>query len=252
MRPGRAFLRDPDPAGANGGTVTPPPAPAPAPPPTPEPPPGNITMSAAEYRQLLDSREELRRVQEAERARANQAELDRARALAERGQIEDALNTTRAGLQRDLELANQRAAALTQRVHERERRVALASAVAAAEAAAGFAVRPEARPVLEQLWADHFEVVDDPTRTDAFLVRERATLRPIADVVAERLRQPASAMFLAATNPGGTARPGGVQPGTTPPPAAAVAEPTNLGEALVAQFREVAAAAPIGLAGRRP
>ena len=74
MRP--RLLRDPNaPEGGNTPAPTPPPAPAPAmPPPAPSDPPRVISMSEAEYRNLLAAQDELRRAQAAERQRADQAD----------------------------------------------------------------------------------------------------------------------------------------------------------------------------------
>ena len=247
MRP--RLLRDPNaPEGGNTPAPTPPPSPAPAmPPPAPSDPPRVISMSEAEYRNLLAAQDELRRAQAAERQRADQADQERARALAERGQIEEALNTTRAGLQRDLEAERQRNAEMARRVHDRERRAALAGAIAAFETSTKQSVLPASRGHLEKLWAGDFEVAEDPGRPDSFVVREKGTLRPIQDVVADRLKQPEHAMFLAAGTKGGTANPGGLQPGDAAEPD----RPRNLGDAVALQFVENRRqSGPIGLGGK--
>lgn len=226
------------------------PAPA-APEPTPAPaaPPEvtHITMSAAEYRQLLDAQAEGRRLQDEARARAEKAEQDRIRAMAEKGQVDEAFARAREAHERTLAERDQSAAALAQRVHDRERRVALNDAFAAFQAATSLQVRPEAGPVLRDQWGKDFEVVDDPTRPDEFLVRERATLRPIADVIADRLKRPENAWYLLPSTKGGAPTP---PPGSPPPPAAPPADPQSQLMSNLKAAIESARRGAIGLAGR--
>lgn len=118
-----------------------------------------------------------------------------------------------------------------------------------ATALAGRPLVPGGAEQLIKLWRDDFDVVEEGGE---FKVSARDG-KPVGQAVAERLSRPEYAHFCPPTSRGGTAS-GPL--GRPLPTAAASASPRNLGERVIQQWRETAAArsedpnAPIGLRRR--
>lgn len=186
----------------------------------------------------------LAELEAAEVQRQTEARQAEAQRLVQSGRAEEVARH----YQTELETERQRYSELMSRTRNAERDRVLTGALAGRQLS-----YPEAAQDLLRLWADDFEVADGPN--GGFVVRDRASMRPASEVIAERLGQPRWAGFLAPTSRGGDgARPAGAAPTLLPNGQA----PRNLGEVIMAQFQARQGQPPsgvrmgVGLIGPRP
>jgi hypothetical protein len=172
---------------------TPPVAP-PAVPPTPAP----AAAHDAALAELTRNRAELETYRAADAQRAAVARAEQEAKLVQKGQAEEVKNFY------TKELAEKEKA--FQALQERTRSAEKGRALSQALAGKGLSY-PEAVADLQTLWANDFEVVDGPN--GEFIVRDKASLRPADQVVAERLALPRYAPFLSPSSRGGGANGGG-------------------------------------------
>ncbi|OJW18819.1 MAG: hypothetical protein BGO49_17500 [Planctomycetales bacterium 71-10] len=175
-----------------------------------------------EERQRLRALEaQLREVQSRQDAALEMKEQERLRALAEKGQIEEALEQQRRSWERKHAEAVSRYTLLEQQVFGERKSAAIAEAL---QGRAFVGESPEQRSaaatMVRRLLQDEFETVREAS--GALVVRERASGRPASEALRERLDSPQFAIFFAATSRGGAggdasrpyAAPRGGQPGS--------------------------------------
>ena len=188
--------------------------------------------------QASDDRQRLRaleaRLQEFQRQQEAALELkenERLRALAEKGQIEEALDQQRRSWEQKHAEAVSRYTLLEQQVFGERKSAAIAEAL---QGRAFVGESPEqkaaAAAMVRRLLQDEFETVREAS--GALTVRERATGRPAAEALRERLDSPTFAIFFAPTSRGGA---GG--DASRPYVAPRGAQPGSL-EAIVGQWRD--------------
>jgi len=196
----------------------PPPAPAPAP---------TVPLSVEEYQRLRGLESQLGEFQKSHQAALDAAEAARLKALAEKGQVEEALNQQRTSWEQKHAEAVTRYSQLEAQVFGERKSTVINEALAGSkfvgdtpEAQAGAAA------MVRRLLQDDFETVRDGS--GALSVREKVTGRPASDVLKERLGSPQFALFFAPQSKGGTGS-GGSLPG---PGAATAPAPGSVGAAV--------------------
>lgn len=97
---------------------------------------------------------------------------------------------------------------------------------------------------LQALWANDFEVVDGPH--GGFVARCKTTLRPVSEVVAERLASPRYAGFVQAASRGGSGNSGG---GAASPTPAQTGQGPTLMDAILASQKAAQGGQNFGLFG---
>lgn len=175
-----------------------------------------------EERQRLRALEaQLRDVQRQQDAALEMKEQERLRALAEKGQIEEALEQQRSSWERKHAEAVSRYTLLEQQVFGERKSAAIAEAL---QGRAFVGESPEQRSaaatMVRRLLQDEFETVREAS--GALVVRERASGRPASEALRERLDSPQFAIFFAPTSRGGAGgdasrpylAPQGAQPGS--------------------------------------
>lgn len=175
-----------------------------------------------EERQRMRALEaQLRDVQRQQEAALEMKEQERLRALAEKGQIEEALEQQRRSWERKHADAVSRYTLLEQQVFGERKSAAIAEAL---QGRAFVGESPEQRSaaatMVRRLLQDEFETVREAS--GALVVRERASGRPASEALRERLDSPQFAIFFTATSRGGAGgdasrpyvAPRGAQPGS--------------------------------------
>jgi hypothetical protein len=156
-----------------------------------------------EERQRLRALEaQLMEVQRQQEATLEAKEQERLRALAEKGQIEEALEQQRRAWERKHSDAVSRYTLLEQQVFGERKSAAIAEAL---QGRTFVGDSPEQRSaaaaMVRRLLQDEFETVREGS--GSLVVRERASSRPAAEALRERLDSPQFAIFFAATSRGG-------------------------------------------------
>lgn len=159
---------------------------------------GPIQLSDADYQRLLAAQNERDQLAAERRAAEAQAESDRLKLLAEKGQYEEALRQHQKRSEEEIKKAVVEREQIQQRYLDRERSLAVNDATAGASFANEFAAR-QARQILES----KFDVVVNPATNTAEVV-DKVTRRPAADVAREWLAGPEAAHFLAPKGKGGS------------------------------------------------
>lgn len=220
------------PADAQGATAAPatPSAPTPATPAAPAAESPKITLSVEEYQRLAALQSKLAEI-ELEKTREIEAkEQARIQALADKGEVEKAITAQRESFEAKLREAKERADAL-----ERER-LADRKAAVINEALMGVefmsqAAARDARLIHES----RFEAARDAN--GQVVVRDKATLRPAAEVIREWLAsQDESGHYRKSSSAGGAGAKGGES--RTPTPGVAE-KPASFLEQMVALDRQV-------------
>jgi hypothetical protein len=223
-----------DPTASGGGA--PAPSPTPAPTPTPAPPPSApvIPITVEQHQAFLASQQRLAQIEADNRRLADEAQQRAAAEAQSREQFQAAAQQLQARID-----AAEEARRNTERnwlTAERDRE--LASALAGLPLLEG-----DAPNQFRRLIADDFEA---RLSTDGRVsVVERATGRPVADVVRERGQSPAYAHFMRARGQGGT---GAAE--ARPPATGSTEAPATLGQALLSQHRAAEQNGPRWLSGR--
>lgn len=205
--------------GANNPAPTPE-KPAPAPAPSPAPPPAGkpIVLTEAEYRALFGERERRLELEREKQAQVEAAEGDKLRALAEKGQFQEALKQHQDKSKKEIDRIVAERDGIQQRYLARERSLAVNDATAGVAFLTEFAAK-QARQILEA----RFETLVDPQSGDVQVV-DRITRRPAGDVAREWLASVEAAHFLAPKGKGGSPE----RPGNPQADAPAEPEPQNL------------------------
>lgn len=190
------------------------------------------TMSTAEYQQYLADRARFAEAEVASQRAAQEAQRREAEALAQAGQIREALTMVRA--QTDQQIAAERQA--RQQTEERARRYALDGELS--RALASQQLVPGGAEQLTQLWRSQLTV---DSQGDSFVVRT-PTFQPVGEFVAQQLARPEYSHFVRAQNPGGGT--GGVDPAgqaapTNPAQTPLAPQPRNMGEAVILHMQGI-------------
>jgi len=178
--------------------------------------------SRGEERQRLRALEaQLSDVRRQQDAALEMKDQERLRALAEKGQIEEALEQQRRTWERKHAEAVSRYTLLEQQVFGERKSAAIADALQGrAFVGETSEQRSAAAAMVRRLLQDEFETVREAS--GALVVRERSSGRPAGEALRERLDSPQFAIFFAATSRGGAggdasrpyAAPRGAQPGS--------------------------------------
>lgn len=214
--PNPAFQRPP--VGAPGGPPIPP----------------TVPVTVDEYKRLRDIEQQLNEFQRTQQAALEAKEAERIKALAEKGQIEEALNQTRASWEQKHNDALSRYTQLEKQVFA-ERRDSVISSAFRGRQFVGQTPDQQASTasMLQRLIEDKFETTRDGA-SGALVVREKGTGRPAADVLKSLLDSPEYALFFMPTTRGGSGSDAFRAPA---PPPNAPPQPGSL-EAIAAQMRE--------------
>jgi hypothetical protein len=206
---------------ATDGGGTPAPAPSTTPPPASpvfaQPPreagapPIQINLPVDEYNRYRSIERELADFRRDQAAALEAAENARIKALADKGQVEEALNQQRQSWEQKHAEATTRYAQLEAQVHA-ERKSAVMAGAFNGIVFVGETPEDQAATAafVQRSMADDFETVRDASGTLA--VREKASGRPAAEAIRERLSRPPYTSLIAASRGGGS---GG--DGTRPP-----------------------------------
>ncbi len=185
--------------GGGGTTATPTPTPSPTPPPT-------VPLAVDEYQRLRGIETQLAQFQAAKDAEIAAKEAERIKALADKGQVDQALEESRKAYEARLNESTAKYADLERQVFN-ERKGAVIVGAFAGRSFVGQTAEEQARTAsqVRTLLEGQFETVRDAT--GSLVVRDKVTGRPAADVIRETLDSPAFAHFLAPK--GGTGTGGG-------------------------------------------
>lgn len=191
-----------------------------------------IPLTVDEYQRLIGLQSQLAQIQAEQRAALEEKEQAKLKALAEKGQVEEAFGqfrtTWEAKVAEQAKKYNDLEASLLG-----EKKLAVLSSAFAGRQFAG--ETPDQQNIaagqLRQLLESQYEAVRDAS--GQIVVRDKVSLRPATDAVKEALASPHYAHFFAPTSRGGTG-----SDGSRPP--AAQQQPTAPGslEDIAAKFRE--------------
>lgn len=178
--------------------------------------PTTIPLSVEEYQRLRSLEKQIEEYQQLQQSTLEAKEADRIRLLAEKGQIEEALDQQRrAWEQKHSEVLN-RYSQLEQQVNNERRNVAVIEAL---HGRSFVGDTPEQRSataaMVHRLLQDDFETTRDAS--GALVVREKVTGRPAAEVLRERLDSPQFAIFFAPSSRGGSGADGSRLPAAPKP-----------------------------------
>jgi hypothetical protein len=215
--------------------------------------PSLATVPVEQLNKLLDNNRRLAELEAEQRQQQEAARTAQIKLLADKGEVERALNETRTDLQKRIDAeAAARAAS-----EDRAKRYAVDSEVATA--LSQFPLVPGGADQLKVLFRGNLMA---EARGDTFAVQTPGTLQPAKDFIASQLGRPEFAHFLRANNPaGGTGGATGAAMTTTTPAANPTqVQPKNFGEAIILQMQAIAKeqpsdarmnpAAPMGLNSR--
>jgi hypothetical protein len=167
------------------------------------PAPATIPLSVDEYQRLRSLEKQLEEVQRAQQATLEDKEAERLRALAEKGQIEDALAQQRKAWEQKHADAMSRYTQLEQQIHAERKNSAIAEAF---HGRTFVGDTPEQRTataaMVRRLLNDEFETTRDAS--GGLIVREKVSGRPATEVLRERLDSPEFAIFFAPSSHGGS------------------------------------------------
>jgi hypothetical protein len=189
-----------------------------------------VPLSVEEYQRLRALEKQIEEVQKVQQSVLEAKEAERLRALAEKGQIEEALAQQRTAWEQKHSEALARYTQLEQQVHAERKNSAI---VEAFHGRSFIGETPEQRgataAMVRRLLQEDFETTRDAS--GALVVREKITGRPAAEVLRERLESPQFAIFFAPSSRGGSGA-----DGTRPPASVHPTQPGSL-DAIVADWR---------------
>lgn len=190
-----------------------------------------VSLTAEEHQRLRSLESQLKEYQRLQEAAIEAKEAERLRALAEKGNVEEALAQQRAAWERKHAEAEARYAGLERQILDERKAAAIAEAFHGRAFVGETAEqKAAAAEMVRRLLRDEFETVREPS--GALVVRDKATGRPAAEAIAERLDSPQYAIFFAPS-----ARGGAGTDGSRPFAAPAPAKPGSL-EAIANQWRD--------------
>ena len=199
-----------------------------------------VTIPLEQLQAFSHLQAQLTQLEADQKARDDAARSEVIKAMAAKGQVEEALRTQREQAQRDIEAERLK----FQQTEERAKRYALDGQLTAALSAQPLVAGGAEQ--LTQLWRSQFIV--EP-QGDTFNVRTQ-DFQPVGSWIAAQLGRPEYSHFLRATNPGGgTAGGTGTQSAPTTPGntgGSGDAQPKNFSEAVIMTMaaREKSAADP--------
>ena len=219
------LLLEPAAEGPGGGTATATPTPTPTATPTPTPTATSevaaVTVSADEYRKLLDAQSKLAE-SDAQRERelneAKQREID---VLAKKGEVDQALLKLRESSADELKKEREKSTGLETQILT-DKKVSEITGLLLGTDFVSEAAATQVRQILD----GRFEAVRDAS--GVVTVREKGTLKPAATVVKDWLASPESAHFRKASTTGGAGAKGADQPSPTDPD-----KPQTVSQALI-------------------
>jgi hypothetical protein len=189
-----------------------------------------IPLTVEEYQRLRSLEEQLEEVRKIQQAALENKEAERLRALAEKGQIEEALAQQRKSWEQKHAEAVARYSQLELQVHAERKSTAIAEAF---HGRTFVGETPEQRAstaaMVRRLLQDEFETTHDAS--GALVVREKVSGRLATDVLRERLESPQFAIFFAPSSRGGSG-----SDGTRPLAGVHQPQPGSL-DAIVSQWR---------------
>lgn len=192
---------------------------------------GAVSVTAEEYQRLRSLESQFKELQRQQEAAIEAKEAERLRALAEKGNVEEALAQQRASWERKHAEAQARYADLERQVFEDRKAAAIAEAFQGRSFAGETAEqRADTAAMARQLLRDELETVRDAS--GSLSVRDKVTGRPAAEVIAERLDSPRFAIFFAPSARGGAGT-DGARSFSSPAPA----KPGSL-EAIARQWKD--------------
>ncbi|APW59230.1 hypothetical protein [Paludisphaera borealis] len=193
--------------------------------------PGPAALTAEEQQRLRTLESQLKEYQRLQEATLEQKESERLRALAEKGQIEEALSQQRQAWEQKHAEALSRYSSLERQVYEERKTAAIAEAF---HGRSFVGDSPEqktaAAAMVRRLLQDEFETVRDAS--GALLVRDKVSGRPAAEAIRERLDSAQFAIFFAPSSRGGSG-----SDGTRAPALPHSVQPGSL-ESIASQFRD--------------
>jgi hypothetical protein len=188
-------------------------------------------LTAEEHQRLRTLESQLKEYQRLQEAMLEQKETERLRALAEKGQIEEALNQQRQAWEQKHAEALSRYSSLERQVHEERKTAAIAEAF---NGRSFVGDTPEqksaAAAMVRRLLQDEFETVRDAS--GSLLVRDKVSGRSAAEAIRERLDSPQYAIFFAPSSRGGSGSDG------TRPPALPHSVPPGSLESIASQWKD--------------
>jgi len=167
-------------------------------------------LPVEEYQRLVSLGSQLAELQRANQAALEAKEQERIKALAEKGQIEQALEALNKTHADKLSAESQRYADLERQVFAEKQSATISQALAGRAF-----VSPDAASQVQEILASKVEVIRDAS--GHLTAVDKLTRRPAGDVLRELLDSPSFAHFQAPVNPGGgTNQQGGRTPVTKP------------------------------------
>jgi hypothetical protein len=192
------------------------------------PPPTPLTVD--EYQRLRSLEKQIEEFQRIQQSTLDAKEAERLRALAEKGQIEEALAQQRKTWEQKHAEALNKYSLLEQQIHGERRNMAIAEAFHGRSFVGETPDQKSATAAMvRRLLQDEFETTRDAS--GALVVREKVSGRPATEVLRERLDSPQFAIFFAPSARGGSGTDGTRQPANLQP-----REPGSL-DAIVSDWR---------------
>lgn len=209
----------------------------------PEIPP-TIPLTLEEYHRLRGLEKQIADFQASQQAAIDAKEQERVRALAEKGEIEKALELQRQQLEGKLGEATTRYTQLEQQVFSESKNAVIAQAFANRVFVGATPEQQSATAsMVRRLLQDDFEATRDAT--GAVQVLERASRRPAAQVITEKLNSSEFAIFFTPTHRGGSGSDASRAPATSQ-------QPGSYFEQVVTDFKTRQATQGIPAFGLRP
>lgn len=174
--------------------------------------PATIYMKPEEYTQLQQELQNLRDYRSQQQALYDQAEAARIKAMADKGQTEEAFKQLQEKHQSEIARIREQAVTI-EREWLGERRDSAINAALAGRSFSGSDPQATAA-IVRRLLSEEVEAVRDASGSP--VIRDRKTLRPAADYLKERLESPELAIFFAANHRGGSGTDGARPAAATP------------------------------------
>jgi hypothetical protein len=191
-----------------------------------------IPLTVEEYQRLIGMQAQLAQIQAEQKAALEEKEQAKLRAMAEKGQIEEAFAQSRKSWEEKVAEQAQKYNALESSLLAEKKLAVLSSAFAGRQFAGD---TPEQQSIaagqLRQLLESQF--VAERDASGQIVVRDKVSLRPATDAVKEALASPLYAHFFAPTSRGGT----GADASRPPAAQQQQTQPGSL-EDIAAKFRE--------------
>ncbi len=209
---------------------------------SPSPVAATIPLTVPEYQRLIALEASFAQVKAEQQAALEAKEADKARLLAEKGQVEEGLKLATSQWEAKFRDATKKYEDLETSLLSERLDASLASSFAGRQFAGE---TPESQSVaasqLRLILKPQFESFRDAS--GAIVVRDKASLRPAAEVVKEALASPMYAHFFAPTSRGGTG-----SDGSRPPATQQETKPGTL-EDIAAKYRAVRGGSGFGMFG---